>query len=256
MTKFISIFLITIFVAVCTNGICYERQKSEATAKTYFDLSTGHKYIKNADNTYTELTKKGKVFKTAVPATQPHLCSSPYVVTVPDSAYMVYKNFDNYKPVYTIRKVSEPHPEGARSMQVFVSAKQQIDNNIGLGYDQAEIKSIATENAYFDMSTGHRYIKNNDNTYTEYTKKGEVFKTDVPATQPHLCRSRYITAVKASDLLVYTTYKNNKSVYQVQTAAVPHPKSYRCSEILSLVSNSEMPDSMKTNSLLAGQISK
>lgn len=37
-------------------------------------------------------------------------------------------------------------------------------------------KQVATGESYFDFATGHRYIKNSDATYREYTKKGELFR--------------------------------------------------------------------------------
>ncbi|MEX1298281.1 MAG: hypothetical protein AB1Z38_11780 [Desulfotignum sp.] len=63
---------------------------------------------------------------------------------------------------------------------------------------------IAIENIYIDLATMHRYVKNPDGTYSEYSRKGEFFQTvspDMPilTDRPHvvpLRRDCYLLYVK------------------------------------------------------------
>ncbi|MFH2091982.1 MAG: hypothetical protein ABIJ31_06430 [Pseudomonadota bacterium] len=91
---------------------------------------------------------------------------------------------------------------------------------------------MATGNSYFDMATGHKYVKNSDNSYTEYTRKGELFKTNVPNTQPHLSSSHYIVEIVKDSYLVYTQYKGNKLVSQALSSSVQHLGKWQCTGML------------------------
>ncbi len=130
MKHLVTLTMILFFMGIAGNGICYDKQKSIATGSTYFDMSTGHKYTKNSDNTYTEYTRTGKVFKTNVPNTQPHLSSSKYVTQIEEDSFVLYKSYNNYKPTLSALKMSDPHPTGSQSIQVLISAKQLIKRNI------------------------------------------------------------------------------------------------------------------------------
>lgn len=96
----------------------------------------------------------------------------------------------------------------------------------GPGFSQNH--TTATGKAYFDMATGHKYIQNSDNTYTEYSKKGKLLRNDVPNTQPLLTRGKYITELKADHYLVYEKNQNNIVAQQVLPATSKHPEGYKC----------------------------
>jgi hypothetical protein len=95
-------------------------------------------------------------------------------------------------------------------------------------------KDMAMGEAYFDVATGHRYIKNSNTTYAEYSKRGKLLRTDVPSTQPHLAKSNYITELTHESYLVYERYLSEGIVQQVLLASDKHPEGWRCKEILPL----------------------
>ncbi len=95
-------------------------------------------------------------------------------------------------------------------------------------------KDMAMGEAYFDVATGHRYIKNSNTTYAEYSKRGKLLRTDVPNTQPHLAKSNYINELTHESYLVYEKYLSEGIVQQVLLASDKHPEGWRCEEILPL----------------------
>jgi hypothetical protein len=88
--------------------------------------------------------------------------------------------------------------------------------------------------AYFDVATGHRYIKNSDTTYAEFSKKGKLLRTNVPNTQPHLVNSKYITELTHESYLVYEKNSAEGITQQILPATTRHPEGWRCKEILPL----------------------
>ena len=228
MKNLVTFIIITFVLGITVNGFSYDNQKTVVTGDAYFDMATGHKYIKNSDNTYTEYTRKGEEFNTSVTATQPHLSASKYIASISEESYMVYKKYSNYKPVFEIFKTTNPHPADTQAIQMLFSARQLIKHGIRLGnvgsmlsVDLNKNKTMATEAAYIDMVTGHTYIKNSDNTYTEYSLNGELFKTNVPGTQPHLSSSKYIRTISKGDL-VYSKYEENQPITQILASKTLH----------------------------------
>ena len=93
---------------------------------------------------------------------------------------------------------------------------------------------MALGDAYFDMATGHRYIKNSNTTYAEYSQRGTLLRTDVPNTQPHLVKSRYITQMDQDSYLVYEKNLTQGIVQQILPASSKHPEGWRCKQVMSL----------------------
>ncbi|MFO7884318.1 MAG: hypothetical protein R6U68_05805 [Desulfobacteraceae bacterium] len=102
-------------------GHGYHSLKVEAVAPMYVDLITKHKYVRNADNTYSEFTRKGEFFKKISPD-QPHLAQNRYVVPVPENCYLCYsKNKYLENTASMVLKSSQSHPEGWYLENVLVS---------------------------------------------------------------------------------------------------------------------------------------
>jgi hypothetical protein len=105
-------------------------------------------------------------------------------------------------------------------------------NTTAIGFENT--KDMAMADAYFDVATGHRYIKNSSATYAEYFKKGKLLRTDVPNTQPHLVKSKYITELTNESYLVYEKNLTEGIVQQILPASNKHPEGWRCQEIIPL----------------------
>ena len=76
------------------------------------------------------------------------------------------------------------------------------------------------------------YIKNSNTTYAEYSKRGELLRTDVPNTQPHLAKSNYINELTHESYLVYEKTLSEGIVQQILPALGKHPEGWRCEEVL------------------------
>ena len=111
----------------------------------------------------------------------------------------------------------------------------------------------ATQSAYFDMATGHKYFKNADGTYTEYTRKGELFRTNVPADQPHLSASAYVVPLTADSYLIYKNYVDNTPVTRVLSAFASHPAGWRCQDMLTVVKKVSESTDQTSGHLVANQ---
>lgn len=97
---------------------------------------------------------------------------------------------------------------------------------------EANLSEVSGD-AYFDNATGHKYVKNQESTYTEFTRKGHLFKENVPATQPHLNSKRYMIKLQPNLYVVYKGYKTNREVFQVLPASVQHPEGWQSVRTLS-----------------------
>ena len=104
--------------------------------------------------------------------------------------------------------------------------------NIAIGAENTKV--IAKGDVYFDEATGHRYIKNSTTTYAEYSQKGKLLRTDVPNTQPHLAKSKYITELPNESYLVYERNLTEGIVQQILPVSNKHPEGWRCKEMLPL----------------------
>lgn len=206
----------------------------------YIDVSTGHRYEKNADNTYTEYTKKGRVFKTQVSPSQPHLCRSPYVLPIQEkTTRVVYEYYRNNRKIKTILPPDAHHPKGYRLADLLTQYWVTPQSDIGLGYTPAghektkkRIFTEAEEPAYYDHITGNRYFKNTDQTYRQYSRKGVLLRSDVPCDQPHLRSSRYITAMGKNSYLLYQKQNGSKRLERILHSSRPSPTGWKCTGIL------------------------
>jgi len=103
------------------------------------------------------------------------------------------------------------------------------------GAHAGDIKSeITVFERYYDMATGHQYIRNQDGTFSEYSRKGRLLKSSVPNTLPLLVRGKHIRSIDENSYIMYQRYKNNDFSTMVQPASQPHPMNgWRCFKLLS-----------------------
>ncbi len=86
------VIIFLIFIPVLTVSADSEKE-CRATSDAYFDTMTGHRYVKNADGTYSEYSKKGRVFRTRVPNTLPLLVSGKYTCKISEGSFLVYEKW-------------------------------------------------------------------------------------------------------------------------------------------------------------------
>ncbi len=96
---------------------------------------------------------------------------------------------------------------------------------------------IVSGASYFDTATGHKYIKNSDSTYSEYSQKGKLLRSNVANTQPNLASGRNIIEIDDAHLIVYEKQHNDIVVQQVLPASNHHPQGWRSKLVVSTVIN-------------------
>ncbi|WP_022665054.1 hypothetical protein [Desulfospira joergensenii] len=237
---FILFFIILGIAGVSSGG---SSSSSMATKEAYFDIATGHKYIKNTDNTYMEYSRKGKLLRNDVPNTLPLLTRGRYIREIRGDAYLVYEKSGNPRKQQQILPASSRHPRGWQCKDMLVTVKKSAEpEEMGLAYtkDPGTVRydgqtAFATGKAYFDLATGHKYLKNSDHTYAEYSKKGKLLKTDVPDSLPLLTSGRYIIDLDQGCYMIYEKKRAAQTVSQILPALSGHPKGWRCGKILSTI---------------------
>lgn len=101
----------------------------------------------------------------------------------------------------------------------------------GEDIDSYTAEANAKATSYFDAATGHRYLKICDNTYAEYTKKGEFFRT-VPSDLPRLNETRCIHPITRNCYILYKKRLNGKIQYLSLPGFDAHPEGWKSDKIL------------------------
>ncbi|MCP4117497.1 MAG: hypothetical protein GY737_19305 [Desulfobacteraceae bacterium] len=135
MKKSFFIIIIFLFLGVAVSASDFDSSISIATGEAYFDIATGHKYIRNHDGSYTEYNKKGNLFRANLPNTQPHLATSRYIIEITPDSYLCYEKFINNKMVQKFLPFSDKHPKGWKCKKLLMAVKESHESrDIGLGY--------------------------------------------------------------------------------------------------------------------------
>lgn len=241
MKKVIKFIIFILIITVPVTVWSDMGKKSVATQNAYFDVATGHKYFKNSDNTYTEYSQKGELFKKAVPNDQHLLVSGKYVKPMVHGSYVLYEKMEKNKIQRQVLSASGKHPEGWHAKKILISFNQLVHNeNIGLGYFK-EIKTIlydgqkaiATGPAYYDIATHHKYIRNLDTTYSEYSKRGKLLRKDIPNDFPLLTWGRYVFDLNSENYIEYEKRQDSETRKQVLFATQTHPPGWSSTNIFS-----------------------
>ncbi len=133
------VYFLVIFITLTLTGAVSAGDSSlkPAQADSYFDIATGHKYIKNPDTTYSEYSKRGKLLRSDVPNTIPLLVSGKYVHEVTKEHYLVYEKNQYTDTSQKILPASSRHPEGWQCRQM-VSAVQKAELDTAEAYEPAD----------------------------------------------------------------------------------------------------------------------
>lgn len=99
---------------------------------------------------------------------------------------------------------------------------------------------IVSGDAYFDTATGHKYIKNSNATYSEYSQKGKLLRSSVPNSQPNLASGQNIIEIDQAHLMVYEKKQNDMVVQQVLPVSNNHPQGWRSKLVVSTVTSPEL----------------
>ncbi|THB78226.1 MAG: hypothetical protein D3926_13730 [Desulfobacteraceae bacterium] len=244
MKKLISLTIVCLLFGTAATVFGAGGQGRMAVRNAYFDKATGHKYFRNTDNTYSEYSKKGVFLKSGIPSTSALLVSGKHITPMGNDTYLVYHRYMNNTNDLQILPSNAPHPEGWRSESILYSGKALNQQETGLAYTKSSgsyrlvaKRIIAVGPAYFDTATGHKYLRNQDNTYTEFSRRGKVLKTSVPNTLPLLVSGRNIIELNKDSYLVYEKGFSSKTEQQVLPSWEKHPDNWQCKDVLFTADN-------------------
>lgn len=80
--------------------------------------------------------------------------------------------------------------------------------------------------ACFNVATGHKYIKNPDTTYREFSKKGVLLRDSVPNDLPLITTNKYIRETSMSYYLLYRRNNNGQKESLLLTLNHAHPEGW------------------------------
>ncbi|MCG8637894.1 MAG: hypothetical protein MI863_28980 [Desulfobacterales bacterium] len=121
--KTIAAFIfISLYLATALPAVSCESAVPRTGCDAYFDTATGHRYVKVSDHTYAEYSRRGKLLRSDVPATQPHLAKSRHIRTIGPNTYILYEKYQNSRKLQLVLHADQPHPQGWKSESIFYSA--------------------------------------------------------------------------------------------------------------------------------------
>ncbi len=200
----------------------------------YFDTKTGHKYIENIDHSFTEYSQKGKLLRNNVPGNLPLLIKNKNVKKVKPNSWFLYEINFSQSLERKILPAANHHPLDWRCKRLLTpQLKEKKLAKLGLGYTTAPetIKYDGQELfafgiAYYDSRTGHKYLKNSNNTYSEFAKKGKLIRADVRNNLPLLTSGKSILDLNNHDYILYEKKVEGQLIQQVLNAMADHPKDW------------------------------
>lgn len=104
---------------------------------------------------------------------------------------------------------------------------------ISQGFSQESGKGGVTGNFYYDIATGHKYIKNpGADTYREFSQRGKLLRDKVSNQLPLLVTNKYIRELKQDHYLLYEKIGYQKKELMVLSPEKNHPSGWACKKML------------------------
>jgi hypothetical protein len=113
MYKLTIIIVITVILGFASHSFAGDKKHSTVTGNFYFDIATGHKYIKNpGTNTYREYSQKGKLLRDEVPNNLPLLATNKYIREMKRDHYLLYQKVNYQRKELMVLSPDQNHPNG------------------------------------------------------------------------------------------------------------------------------------------------
>ena len=93
--------------------------------------------------------------------------------------------------------------------------------------------------SYFDSLTGHKYIKLDQSTYAEFSKRGAFLKK-VPSNLPLLKKSANIHPITEGSYILYTKSSYGLPDQKILPGTTIHPKGWKADKILVPLNQKEL----------------
>lgn len=115
-------FMIVLSFMAATQGAAQSNAPQAATGLIYYDVATGHKYIKNADQSYREYSRRGILLRESVPNSLPLLTSNKYIREVGEDNYFLYQKNGYLSDEITVLPIGKHPPAGWTCLKLLVSS--------------------------------------------------------------------------------------------------------------------------------------
>ncbi len=117
-----SVLIISFLIVTAVHLTAGEAKCITATCDIYYDVATGHKYIKNVDQSYREYSRKGLLFRESVPNTLPLLTSNKNIRKVPGNCYFLYQKSGYPAEGLTALPSNTQSPVGWKCVKMLVTS--------------------------------------------------------------------------------------------------------------------------------------
>jgi hypothetical protein len=113
VTTIIIIIIITLFLGFASNSFAGDKKHSAVTGNFYYDIATGHKYIKNpGTNTYMEYSQRGELLRGGVSNNIPLLVTNKYIREMKRDHYLLYQKVNYQRKELMVLPADQNHPNG------------------------------------------------------------------------------------------------------------------------------------------------
>ena len=113
MNKLTAIIILTVILGFASHSFAGDRKHSAVTGTFYYDIATGHKYIKNpGTNTYREYSQRGKLLNDEISNNLPLLAANKYIREMKRDHYLLYQKVNYQRKELMVLSPEQNHPNG------------------------------------------------------------------------------------------------------------------------------------------------
>ena len=124
MKKLTSAIIVFLILGLASSSLSEEKTVVKVTGNFYYDIATGHKYIKNpGTDTYREYSQKGKLLRDAVPNNLPLLVMKKYIREMKRDHYLLYQKINYQRKELMVLSPEQDHPNGWVCKKLLVTIK-------------------------------------------------------------------------------------------------------------------------------------
>ena len=121
MNKLTAIMIITLILGFASHSFAGDKKHSTVTGNFYYDIATGHKYIKNpGTNTYREYSQRGKLLNDEISNDVPLLVTNKYIREMKRDHYLLYQKVNYQREELMVLSPDQNHPNGTSPQIILV----------------------------------------------------------------------------------------------------------------------------------------
>ncbi len=123
MAKLIRMIIVALVIIPAFSSWAGQEETLRATALSYVDVKTGHKYIQNGNGSYKEFSRKGKLLRKNFSGTSALLVSGKNIRPIEDKCFLVYEKMNAGVLEHKILPGHTAHPKDWRCVGLICMGK-------------------------------------------------------------------------------------------------------------------------------------